>query len=89
MTRLLRRACLVVSLSAAAALAGCGGDSGSCVVPSPVHTPSWDACHDGWTAAECSSRGGTESSSSCAAQGFTVACPADGSNTYRRSTYTC
>jgi hypothetical protein len=81
--------CFAFVLAGAAALAGCGGSDGACVVPSPVRTPAWDACHDGWTAAECSDRGGVSGSASCSAQGFTVACPADGTNTYRRSTYSC
>jgi hypothetical protein len=79
---------VVLSMGILAAACG-GGDAGGCIVPSPVQTPAWDACHNGWTTAECTARDGQASSSSCSALGFTTTCPADGSNTYRRSGYSC
>ena len=91
MRAVLRRAWMALVLGGAASLAACGGGSsgGGCIVPSPVRTPAWDACHDGWSVDECTSKGGMSSSSSCAELGFTVTCPADGSNTFRRSSYSC
>jgi hypothetical protein len=79
---------VVVSLGLMAAACG-GGGGGGCIVPSPVQTPAWDACHNNWSVDECTAAGGQASSSSCSALGFSVTCPADGSNTYRRSGYSC
>ena len=70
---------------------GCSGgdEGGACIVPSLVRTPDWDACHNKWSADECKSREGQYSSNSCQDIGFTVTCPADGSNSYRRTGYSC
>ena len=65
------------------------GGGGGCIVPSPVSTPDWDACHDGWSVDECTAAGGQASSYDCAALGFSTTCPSDGSNTYRRAGYSC
>jgi len=81
---------VVLALGMLATACGDGdGSGGGCIVPSPVSTPAWDACHNGWTVSECTTRAGQASSSSCSALGFTTTCPADGSNTFRRSGYSC
>jgi hypothetical protein len=84
-------AMIAVVLSFGVLVAACGGGDGggACIVPSPVRTPAWDACHNGWAVSECTSAGGQASSSSCSDLGFTTTCSADGSNTYRRSGYSC
>lgn len=73
-------------LVAGAISTGCGG-GGACVLPSI--RSGWEYCHDNWDSQECSSRSGTFHSTSCNQLGFTKACPADGSNTYRLPSYGC